>query len=200
MPSVMSSFCMSLDGFIADLDGHVGPLFDWHSNGEVEVTPPGYPLTFRMSKASARYWEELIETAKGGALVVGRGIFDYTNGWGGNPPMGGPTFVVTHRPPPESWPPIPDAPFTFVHDGVESAVRQAKAAGDGGVGVAGASIAQQCLNAGLLDEVRIDLVPVFFGRGIRYFDNIENTGVRLERIEVVEGDGVTHLRYLVRYP
>ena len=61
-------------------------------------------------------------------------------------------------------------------------------------------MAQQCLNLGLLDEVRIDLVPVFLGTGIRYFDNIENTGVRLERVEVVEGEGVTHLRYRVRNP
>jgi dihydrofolate reductase len=200
MPSVVASFCMSLDGFVADPDGNVGPLFDWHHNGDVEVVPPGYPLRFRMSKASAQYWEELIEQAKGGAIVAGRAIFDYTSGWGGNSPMGGPVFVVTHRPPPENWPTETTVPYTFVHDGVESAVRQAKAAGDGGVGVAGPNIAQQCLNLGLLDEVRVDLVPVFLGTGIRYFDNIENTGVRLDRVQVVEGDGVTHLQYRVRYP
>jgi len=200
MSLVMSSFSMSLDGFVASPEGHVGPLFDWLNNGNVEVNPPGYPLHFRMSKASAQYWEELIETTTGGAIVAGRGMFDYTNGWGGNSPLGGPVFVVTHRPAPDNWPADTAVPFTFVHDGVESAVRQAKAAGNGGVGVTGPNMAQQCLNLGLLDEVRIDLVPVFLGTGIRYFDNIENTGVRLERVEVVEGEGVTHLRYRVRNP
>ncbi|MEU4691576.1 dihydrofolate reductase family protein [Actinoplanes sp. NPDC023714] len=75
------------------------------------------------------------------------------------------------------------APFTFVHDGVESAVRQAEAAGNGDVSVSGPDIAQQCLNAGLLDEVRIDLVPVLLGEGIRYFDHIDNDKARLERVE-----------------
>src|SRR6266536_5044765 len=182
MSPVVSSFSMSLDGFVADPDGHVGPLFDWYFNGDVKVDTPGLPLNFRMSKASAQYWDELTEAAEGGAIVAGRGMFDYTNGWGGNSPMGSPVFVVTHRPPPRDWPADTAVPFTFVHDGVESAVRQAKAAGNGGVGVTGPNMAQQCLNLGLLGDVRIDLVPVFLGKGIRYFDNIENTGVRLERV------------------
>ncbi|GAB2966783.1 hypothetical protein GCM10017788_05510 [Amycolatopsis acidiphila] len=135
-----------------------------------------------------------------GAFVCGRGVFDYTNGWGGRPPGGQPTFVVTPRAPPESWPPIEDGvPYTFVHDGVPSAVRQAKAvAGGGNIGLSGASVAQLALNAGLLVEVRIDLVPVFLGRGIGYFDDIDPS-VRLDGpVQVVEGKRVTHLRYLVR--
>jgi dihydrofolate reductase len=137
MAAVVSSFSTSLDGFIADPDGQVGPLFDWYFNGDVEIQPPGFPITFRMSKPSARYWQEFTESAERGAFVCGRRIFDLTNGWNGNPPMGRPTFVVTHRPPPEGWPPRPDAPFTFVTDGLESALAQAKAAGDGGVGEPG---------------------------------------------------------------
>jgi dihydrofolate reductase len=199
MASVVSSFSTSLDGFIADPEGQVGPLFDWYFNGDVEIKPPGYPITFRMSKPSAQYWQEFTESAERGAFVCGRRVFDLTNGWDGNPPMGRPTFVVTHRPPPEGWPPRPDAPFTFVTDGLESALEQAKAAGDGGVGVSGANIVQQCLNAGLLDEVRLDLVPVLLGQGILYFDNIDNTAVEFERVQVVEGLGVTHLRYRVKY-
>ncbi|MQA78721.1 MAG: hypothetical protein GEV10_09625 [Streptosporangiales bacterium] len=195
MCAVFSSFSTSLDGFIADPHDQVGPLFDWYWNGDVEVKPAGYPITFRMSEVSARYWDGL---DKEGAFVTGRRLFDFTKGWGGNPPNGAPTFVVTHRPPPEDWPPRPDAPFTFVPDGLESALDQAKATADGhDVGVAGADLAQQCLNAGLLDEVRIDLVPVLLGKGIRYFDNLD-AGVMLEDPTVVEGTRVTHLRYRVR--
>jgi dihydrofolate reductase len=93
------------------------------------------------------------------------------------------------------------APFTFVTDGVASAVAHAKAAGNGNVavGIAGPNIAQQCLNLGLLDEVRIDLVPVLLGKGIRYFDNIDTTAFDLHREQVVEGDGVTHIRYNANY-
>ena len=115
-----------------------------------------------------------------------------------HPPGGGSAFVVTHRPPPADWPAENLAPFTFVDD-VESAIKLAKAAGDGGVGVSGPSIAQQCLNLGLLDEVRIDLVPVLLGEGARYFENIDTAKARFERVEVVVGEGVTHLRHRVTY-
>lgn len=197
MGIVFSSFSTSLDGFIAYPDDHVGSLFDWYTNGDIEVRPPGYPLTLRMSEASARHWHETADNE--GAFVCGRRIFDYTQGWGGIPPMGVPTFVVTHRPPPEDWPPVPDAPFTFVTDGVESAVRQARAAaGDLDVAVSGPNVAQQCLNAGLLDEVRIDLVPIFVGTGIRYFDHLIDTSIAFDGPRIIEGNGVTHLRYRVR--
>jgi dihydrofolate reductase len=78
-------------------------------------------------------------------------------------------------------------------------VTQAEAASLGGVGVCGPNIAQQCLSLGLLDEVRVDLVPVLLGKGIRYFDNLGDTSAELHRAEVAEGDGVTHLRYRVTY-
>jgi dihydrofolate reductase len=103
--------------------------------------------------------------------------------------------VVTHG---ARWLARHDAPFTFVTEGVESAVAQAEAlAGDGIVGVGGADIAQQCLGAGLLDEVRVNLVPVLLGRGIRFFDNIADGPVPLESPRVIEGTGVTHLYYRV---
>ncbi|MFD1052072.1 hypothetical protein ACFQ1S_44125, partial [Kibdelosporangium lantanae] len=95
---VTASFCMSLDGFVADEDGNVGPLFDWYFNGDVEITPPGYPITYRMSEASAQYWNSEFAHIDGAAFVCGRRVFDYTKGWGGIPPTGGPAFVVTHRP------------------------------------------------------------------------------------------------------
>jgi len=123
--------------------------------------------------------------ANAGALIAGRRLFDIAGGWGGTHPLGVPVFVVTHSLP-DGWP-REDAPFTFVTDGVERAVAQAKAvAGDKTVTVASANIAQQCLNAGLLDE------------GIRFFDHLKDTPVQLEGPRVVEGTGVTHLSYRVQ--
>jgi dihydrofolate reductase len=195
---VVASFCMSLDGFVARPDNSVGPLFDWYTAGDVEVPMAGYPITFAVAEASAGYLRRQMDFARNSAFVCGRRVFDYTHGWGGNPPGGGSGFVVTHRPPPADWPAEHLAPFTFLDD-VESAIKQAKAAGDGNVGVSGPSIAQQCLNLGLLDELRIDLVPVLLGEGIRYFENIDTAKARFERVEVVVGEGVTHLRHRVTY-
>jgi dihydrofolate reductase len=201
--TVFASFSTSLDGFIADPDGHVGPLFDWYQNGDVEVPLPGYGLVFHLTAPSAPYWSATMPTEEGepGAFVCGRGVFDYTRGWGGRPPGGHPTFVVTHRAPPPDWPPIDGGvPYTFVHDGVPSAIRQARAvAGGGDIGLSGASVVRQAINAGLVDEVRIDLVPVFLGRGVRYFEGMD-PGIELDGpVDVVEGKKVTHLRYLVQH-
>jgi dihydrofolate reductase len=196
--TTVASFCMSLDGFVARPDDSVGPLFDWYQAGDVEVPMVGYPIEFHVAAASAGYLSRHLDAVRHGAFVCGRRVFDHTHGWGGHPPGGGAAFVVTHRPPPSDWSAENLAPFTFVGD-VGSAIEQAKAAGDGTVGVSGPAIAQQCLNLGLLDEVRIDLVPVFLGEGVRYFDHLGATKARLDRVEVVEGEGVTHLRYRVHY-
>jgi len=90
------------------------------------------------------------------------------------------------------------SPFTFVTDGVESAIRQAKqAAGDKHVAVSSANIMQQCLKAGLLDEIHIDLVPVLLGAGVRLFDDLGAAPIALERTRVIEAPGVTHLFFRV---
>jgi dihydrofolate reductase len=197
MAVVISEMSMSLDGFVADPADQVGPLFDWYANGEVEV-PTAVPerWTFRTSEASAGYLRESM--GRIGALVAGRRLFDIGR-WGEHGhPYGVPVFVVTHDVP-QGWP-REDAPLpiTFVTDGVEHAVAQAKAtAGEGWVGVAGPNIAQQCLDAGLLDEVRINLVPVLLGKGIRYFDKLSNAPFALEDPRVIQGTGVTHLIYRV---
>jgi dihydrofolate reductase len=186
---------MSLDGFVADPSDGVGPLFDWYGNGDVEVRWPGNDMVSRTSKASAKYLHEIIDGA--GALVAGRRVFDFTGGWAGSHPVGVPVFVVSHSVP-AGWP-RHDAPFTFVTDGGESAVTQAKAvAQDKSVGVAGPNIAQQCLNAGILDEIRVELVPVLLGQGIRFFDNVQQAPVMLEDPTIVEGCRVAHLAYRVR--
>src|SRR5215207_8769899 len=90
------------------------------------------------------------------------------------------------------------SPFTFVTDGLESALEQAQAvAGDKDVGVGAASIVQQCIRAGLLDEIHIDLVPVLLGGGVGLFDHLGTGPIDLERTRVIEGAGVTHLTYRV---
>jgi dihydrofolate reductase len=183
---------MSLDGFIAHPDDSVRHLFDWYGNGEVEIHWPGNDMVSHVTLASATYLRDAI--AKVGALVVGRRVFDYTQGWAGSHPFGAPVFVVSHSVP-DGWP-RPDAPFTIVTDGVGSAVAQAsEVAGDKTVGLAGPNIIQQCLNSGLLDELSIELVPVLLGEGIRFFDNLTISPIMFENPTVIEGDRVTHLVY-----
>jgi dihydrofolate reductase len=106
--------------------------------------------------------------------------------------------VVTHSVP-EGWP-RDGAPFSFVTEGIEAAVEQAKSlAGGKVVGVNGGTIASQCLNAGLLDEIWVDLVPVLLGDGTPFLDQLKAAPVELEGpISVVQGTDVTHLRYRVR--
>ncbi len=194
MATVITDLSMSLDGFIAYPSDEVGPLFDWYNNGEVAVQAPD-GMTFHVSEASARHLRDL--HANVGAAIVGRRLFDFIGGWGGTSPLGCPVFVVSHTVP-EGWPRA-DAPFTFVTDGVDSAVAQAKtAAGEGLVEVSGPNIIQQCLNAGLIDEVRVSLVPVLLGEGIPMFANLKNAPIELEGPTLIEGTGVTHLYYRVR--
>jgi dihydrofolate reductase len=189
---------MSLDGFIANPSGDVGPLFDWYGNGNVEIRWPGMGLVTHSTPPSAAYLRDVI--ARAGALVVGRRVFDYTKGWGGQHPLNVPVFVVTHGRLPQKWiAEHPGAPFHFITQGVESAVAQAKAvAGDKTIGVNGPNIAQQCLNAGLLDEIHVDLIPVLLGQGIRFFENVENAPVMLEDPTIIAGTRVTHLTFRVR--
>ena len=201
MGTVSAGAATSLDGFIADPSGDVGPLFDWYFNGDVEFPTVGGRWVFKTSEASAKHLREIWNSA--GALVVGRGEFDKTQAWGGLHPLGVPVFVLTHRPPAE-WPlpetpPTQDVPFTFVTDGIESAIAQAQAtAGDKVVGVNPGSTAGQALNAGLLDEVWVELVPVLLGDGIRFFGDVAKPPVLFENPRVTEGDAVTHLIYTIK--
>ena len=195
MATVIANMSMSLDGFVADRNDDVGPLFDWYRAGTVTTPSADERWSYETDEASAKVLREALATI--GALIAGRRLFDLTKGWGGHHPAGCPVVVVTHTVP-EGWP-RDDAPFTFVTDGVESAVAKAKAiARDKIVAVASPNITQQCLNLGLLDEIRVDLVPVLLGDGIRFFDNLRETPIMLEDPEVTEGLRVTHLSYRVR--
>jgi dihydrofolate reductase len=195
MPKVIALMSMSLDGFVADADDNPSAVFGWYfRSGDVEVPVGGAePMTFRVSEPSARHLREL--TSGLGAMLTGRRTFDRAEGWGGNHAWG-PAFVVTHQVP-EGWP-RPDSTVHFVTDGMESAVNQAKAAAaDRNVGVHGADTIQQCLNAGLIDELQVDLAGVLLGTGVRLFDRLAGTPVVLGNPTVVAGVGVTHLRYRV---
>jgi dihydrofolate reductase len=202
MGKVAMGLSMSLDGFIAGPnDGPGSPLgdggerlFAWYSGGDTEYRLPGTEMVFRVSPQSAEVLREA--HSKMGAFVTGRRTFDIANGWGSSPPLGVPTFVVTHTVP-QDWV-YEGSPFTFVTDGVQSAVEQAKqVAGEKDVAVGAASIVQQCIRAGLLDEIHIDLVPVLLGEGVRLFDHLGVGPIELESTEVVEGAGVTHLTFRV---
>ena len=194
MTRVVTEMSMSLDGFIADPSDGVEHLFGWYSSGPVEVPTADPRWTFHLSEASAAHLREAFASV--GALVCGRRLFDHTQGWGGNHPLGVPVFVVSHSVP-DGWP-RPDAPFTFVTDGLESAIARAKAvAGEKTVAVASANVVQQCLNLGLLDEITVSLVPVLLGEGIPYFAHLSSAPVKLKGPRVVEGEGVTHLTYRV---
>jgi dihydrofolate reductase len=161
------------------------------------AVPTTHPdMTPHLTAPSAELFRTLIETT--GALVVGRRLFDSTDGWGGQHPMGSPVVVVSHSVP-EGWP-RQNEHFTFVTDGIQRAIEQAKTlASDKAVGINGGSIAQQCLDAGLLDEIWVALVPVLLGAGTPFFDQLASAPVELEGpTSVIEGTDVTHLRYSVR--
>jgi len=195
MSLIVADMSMSVDGFIAGLDDAVGPLFEWYANGEVGFRFPGDGRQALVTEASAGHLAEMV--ARLGALICGRRLYDRTGGWGGSHPAGVPVFVVTHEAPETA--PQGATPLHFVTDGVPSAVAQATTvAGERMVVVASPTIAQQCLDAGLLDAIQVSLVPVLLGAGIPFFQNLQRSPVMLEDPEVIEGRRVTHLRYRVR--
>ena len=196
MTKVVALMSMSLDGYVADANDGVDEVFDWYFSGDIEVPieSPTMEMTFRVSPPSAEHLRSLMPEV--GAMLTGRRTFDRADGWGGQHPWG-PAFVVTHNVP-DGWP-RPGSTVQFVTDGIESAVAHAKAAaGPKSVGVHGAQTIQQCLDAGLLDEIHIDLAGVLLGDGVRLFDHLANTPIVLGNPRVVSGVGVTHLRYPVR--
>jgi len=195
MGKVIVTAAVSVDGFIADSSDAVGPLFDWYGNGPVAIAPGDPERVFEVSEPTAEYMREA--WTKVGATVIGRRLFDLTNGWGGRPAAGDAVFVVTHEPPTD-WP-FPDAPFTFVTDGVRSAIAQARdVAGDRDVVVSAGNIGRQVLDEGLADEVVLNMAPAVFGTGIRFFGEIAEPPLLLENPTVIEGDRVTHLIYPVQ--
>lgn len=193
MGSVVMYASVSTDGFIADSDDQPGPLFDWLTSGDVPLDESGVLVVSRASYDYVRpYWDSIAVT------IVGRHVFDLTDGWDGQPPSGvDHVVVVTHRPAPDGWDPA--APFHFVHD-IETAVATAqRLAGDRVVEVAAGDVGGQVFAAGLVDEVRMDVAPAVFGTGKRYFGAADAQRL-LDDPAVIQGDRVLHLRYRVRGP
>lgn len=193
MARFVSSATVSLDGFIANPDDTVEPLFDWFDAGDVELLSANPAVSFHLSEASAAYWRSWTERI--GCLVVGRRLFDITDGWGGTHPLDAPVVVVTHRPAPEGWAPPGSERFRFVTTGVADALDAAAGlAGDAVVAVAAGDVAGQALELGRLDAVAMDVVPVVLGEGRRYFGSARFPAVRLgDATTAIAAPGVTHL-------
>ena len=192
MGKVVMYSSVSVDGFIADENDQPGPLFDWLLSGDVPLDESGALKVSQASHDYTRpYWDQI------GATIVGRHVFDMTDGWDGKPPGGvDHVVVVTHRGRPEGW--HPEAPFHFV-DGVEAAVVKAQElAGDRIVEAAAGDVGGQVLAAGLIDEVRVDVVPVVFGSGKRYFGSVHAQHLLEDPDVMIQGNRVLHLRYRVR--
>ncbi|GAB7003851.1 dihydrofolate reductase family protein [Nocardioides sp. AN3] len=189
MSKVVMHAVVSVDGFIADDNDDVGPLFDWYFNGDQALEHMGMSL----SRASYDYTRPLWDSI--GATVMGRRLFDQTNGWEARPPAGEHLVVVSHRPKPDGWHPEADVPFFA---GVADAVAEARRrAGDRVVAVTAGNLGGQALAAGLVDEVAMDVVPVVFGSGRRYFGDVDGQVLLEDPDVVVRGNRVLHLRYRV---
>jgi dihydrofolate reductase len=191
MSTVFMHAVVSVDGFIADAEDNVGPLFEWYFNGDAEIVDGG---PFKVSRDSVRYvrpmWQRI------GTTVMGRHLFDLTNGWEGTPPAGEHIVVVSHRPRPEGW--HPEASCQFVDDIGRAITVARELAGDRDVAVTAGNVGGQALALGLVDEVAMDVVPVVFGRGKRYFGALDVQQLLEDSDVVIQGRRVLHLRYRVR--
>ena len=192
MSTVGMHSVVSVDGYIADEADQVGPLFDWYSNGDTELAEG---VRFKVSQASAGYvgpmWDSI------GSVVIGRHLFDMTNGWEGRPPAGDHVIVVSHRPKPDGW--HPEASYHFVDDVAQAIAKAKDLAGERTVAVAAGDVGGQALALGLVDEVAMDVVPVVFGSGKRYFGPVDSQHLLEDPDVVIRGDRVLHLRYRVRH-
>ena len=192
--TIMGAAAVSLDGFIADDNDEVGPLFDWLGTGDVSWSLPGSDDEARSTRVSAEFMTS--HYGNTAANVIGRRLFNLTNGWNGHPAAYEHVFVVTHQPP-TGWEHAGTAPFTFV-SGVEKAIAAAKEfAGDRDVDVAAGQIGSQALGLGLIDQVVMNVVPVVFGSGRPFFATGSlSRPLRLEDpTTIVRGGRVTHLVY-----
>jgi dihydrofolate reductase len=193
MATTIANMSVSLDGYVNHPTDGVTSLFEWYTAGgeaELEIDPR---YNFQLDENSAKLLDEAVGGI--GALVAGRRLFDEANGWGGQHPMGAPVVVLTHEPPAD-WP--ADTSIEFVTEGIDAAIARAKEiAGGKDVALASPTITQQALAAGLLDMIAVDLVPVFLGAGVRWFDHLGTDPIRLGNPRVVPGNRVTHLLYPV---
>lgn len=202
MGKVTTGFSMSLDGFVAgpndspenSLGDGGDRLFKWYFTGDAQVEVPLGDGAMKMARGGGEMVKEA--GAAAGVLVTARRTFDIARAWGGRHPMDVPMVVLTHRIPQE-W--VKEGlPFTFVTDGIESAIKKAREiAGDKNIVIGAPSVVKQCLNTGLLDEIHIDLVPLLLGKGIQLFDLLEIEPIDLKLEEATMSSGVLHITFCV---
>jgi dihydrofolate reductase len=191
MSTVVFDISMSLDGFVT-------------ASGRRPEEPMGdgglklVEWAFGEDERNREFFERSISEL--GAVIAGSETYDTSlPWWRADGPTGSarrPVFVVTHEAPAES----PEGGvYTFVTDGIESALERAKAAADGKIVtvMGGASIGQQYIRAGLVDELSIHLVPVLFGGGTRMFEHLGGEHIQLETVEVIETPAATHMRFRI---
>jgi dihydrofolate reductase len=191
MSTVVMHAVVSVDGFLADPNDDVGPLFEWYFNGDAAIVAGG---PFAVSRRSADYVRPMWQSIR--AMVIGRRLFDLTNGWDGKPPTEAQVVVVSHRPKPDRW--HPEAPYVFMTDIAAAVATAREVAADGIVALAAGDVGGQALALGLVDEVAMDVVPVVFGSGKRYFGSVSSQHLLDDPHVVIQGDRVLHLRYRVR--
>ncbi|MBT2365487.1 dihydrofolate reductase [Streptomyces sp. ISL-10] len=203
MTIVTADFAMSLDGCIAgtgvtvDNPGGHGAEALFHWIHDLASWRERQGMTGGEENRDSQIMREWFDAT--GAVVMGRLMYDTgEKPWGDNPPFRAPVFVLTHRP---RRPVVKQGgtTFTFVTDGIHSALEQARAAAGGrNVDIAGgADTVQQFLRAGLVDELQLHVVPVLLGEGLRLFDRIGPQQRKLEPIRVVDTPRATHLKYRV---
>ncbi len=201
MGKVLFEITMSLDGYVAGPND--GPELGLGEGGErlhewvfgLASWREPHGLAGGETNVDSEVLDETVKAT--GAVIVGRRMFDNAKGWGEEPPFHVPVFVLTHEAREDLV--KGDTTFTFVADGIESALEQARAAaGDKDVRIAGgANAVGQFIEAGLVDELQIHLAPVLLGEGVRLFEGIDPESVKLERTRVIDSPRVTHLRYRV---
>ncbi|HSJ38723.1 MAG TPA: dihydrofolate reductase family protein [Planococcus sp. (in: firmicutes)] len=179
MAKVIWGMIMSVDGFINDRQGRLDKLYaSFEPNEEINAA-----------------------MANTGAVVMGRNSFQMaadTDAYADNYEFQVPLFIVTHQPPARHPKENDKLTITFVRDGVENAIRQATAAaGDKDVVVLGASTGQQVLKAGLVDELQIGIAPILLGKGLRFFDHLENVEIGLEKVRTIETSQQVEIWYKV---
>ena len=194
MGNVVLYMSISLDGFIAGPNDELVRLHDWIFSGKSDRTG----ATSRWAAGDpkdAEVIDEMFRTT--GAVIIGRRTYDIGEPfWGPNPPFRVPCYVLTHRG--REMQIRGETTFTFVTDGVESALKQARvAARHRNVSLMGAKVAQQFMKAELLDEIQLTVVPVLLREGIRLFENMGTKRVELERERVIESSVVTHIKLRV---
>ncbi|HEV2284864.1 MAG TPA: dihydrofolate reductase family protein [Steroidobacteraceae bacterium] len=200
-PKVVIDMSVSLDGCIAG-PGDGAPqaplggrgaqqLFDWLFSGDA----PYAGSMFRPSGANRQVVAEMF--ARAGAMLTGRRTYEIAHGWNGTHPVNAiPVVVLTHAPP--AHPPQGRSQLVFVSEGIEAAVARARElAGDKDVGIGGASVAQQALRAGLVDELYLHVAPLLLGEGLRLFEGLGSREIHLRRVSALEAPHATHVRYQV---